>query len=492
LIPAGQAGVAALLRAITGAKPVETHISAVFVGREDAFKLKKALRLPFVDQSTLERREALARRELELNRPHAPGIYRDVVPVTRDAGGALRLGGEGPAVEWVLRLAPVPADDFLDAVAARGGLDPALLDAMADAVAGMLAAAPVAEGVDPVARMGVVLDGNVAGCRDAGLDPARVEAVAGAMRARLAALAPAMAGRARAGLVRRCHGDLHLGNLCLWEGRPVPFDALEFDEALARIDVGYDLAFLLMDLEVKVGRPAANRVMNRVLARSFDIGALAPMPFWLAQRALVRAKLEPARGRDGLPYLEAAERFLAPAAPRLVAVGGLQGTGKTRLARALAPDLGVAPGALHLRTDEIRKRRAGVAPEARLPPSAYAESESLAVHAAMFAAAREALGAGHSVVLDAAFLDPAHRGTAEEVARAAGVRFDGFWLQAPLGVLRARVAARRDDASDATEEVLLRASLVDPGPISWQILDAAGEAEAPARAALALQRPVVA
>jgi aminoglycoside phosphotransferase family enzyme/predicted kinase len=488
VIPEGQRPVAALLRELTGAEPVETHISAVFVGRDDAYKLKKAVRLPFVDQSTPARRESLARRELELNRPLAPAIYRDVLPVTLGPGGAPRLGGEGAAVDWVLRLAPVPEGDFLDAVAARGALGPGLLDALADTVTAMLAEAPVAEGVDPVARMATVLEGNLTGCRETGLDPARLAVVEAGMRARLAALAPAMAERARHGFVRRCHGDLHLGNLCLWEGRPVPFDALEFDEALARIDTGYDLAFLLMDLEAKAGRPAANRLMSRVLARSFDIGLLAPMPFWLAQRALVRAKLEPARGRDGMPYLEAAERFLAPAPPRLVAVGGLQGTGKTRLARSIAPGLGAAPGALHLRTDEIRKRRAGIGFEARLPPSAYAEAESLAVHAEMFGAARQALVGGHSVVLDAVFLAPAHRAAAEAVAREAGVPFAGFWLQAPLDLLRARVAARQGDASDATEAVLLRAAAVDPGPVSWQILDAAGDPAAAAIAALALQR----
>ncbi|WP_237214494.1 bifunctional aminoglycoside phosphotransferase/ATP-binding protein, partial [Falsiroseomonas oryziterrae] len=398
-IPAAQAEVAGLLARLTGAAPIETHISAVFVGPEDAFKLKKAVALPFVDQSDLAARERFCRRELELNRPNAPGIYRDVVPVTRGPDGALRLGGAGAPVEWVLRMAPVPAGDFLDAVAARGGLDAALLDGLADAVVALLQAAPRAEGVDPVARMEWVLAGNVEGCLAVGLDAARVRAVEAEMRARLARLAPLLAERARAGFVRRCHGDLHLANLCLWEGRPVAFDALEFDEALARIDVGYELAFLLMDLEVRVGRPAANRAMNRVLARNGDYGLLAALPFWLAQRALVRAKLEPARGRPGLPYLEAAERYLRQDPPRLVAVGGVQGTGKTFVARDVAPWLGAPPGALHLRSDEIRKRQAGVAPEQRLPPEAYAPAVSAAVHAEMFAAARTVLAAGRSVLL---------------------------------------------------------------------------------------------
>lgn len=485
-IPASQAEVAALLGRITGAAPIETHISAVFVGTDDAYKLKKAVTLPFVDHGPLANRERFCRRELALNRPNAPGIYRDVVPVTRGADGALRLGGAGETVDWVLRMAPVPQGDFLDVIAARGGLTPALLDALADTVFALLRDAPVVAGVDSAARMRVVLEGNIAGCRDAGLDSARVAAIEAAMQARLDAIAPLLRERAAAGCVRRCHGDLHLGNLCLWEGRPVAFDALEFDEALASVDVGYELAFLLMDLDVKVSRAAANRVMNRVLGRSGDIGMLAALPFWLAQRALVRAKLEPARGRDGMPYLAAAERFLAPVAPRLVAIGGLQGTGKTWLARRLAPHLGVAPGALHLRSDMLRKRRAGVAPEDRLPEAAYAEEESRAVHAALFAEARAALAAGHSVVLDAVFLDPAMR----EAARAASgtAPFTGFWLEAPMETLRDRVAARRGDASDATVEVLERAARADPGALDWQRLDASFDALPDAVACLGLKR----
>jgi len=494
-IPAAQQEVAGLLARVTGAAPIETHISAVFVGRDDALKLKKAVALPFVDQSGLAARERFCRRELELNRPNAPGIYRDVVAVTRGPDGALRLGGEGAALEWVLRMAPVPEGDFLDAVAARGGLDAPMLDALADAVVALLAAAPVAEGVDAVARMEFVLAGNVEGCLAVGLDAARLHDVEATMRTRLAGVAPLLTERARAGFVRRCHGDLHLANLCLWEGRPVAFDALEFDEALARVDVGYELAFLLMDLEVHLGQAAANRVMNRVLARSGDVAMLPALPFWLAQRALVRAKLEPARGRPGLPYLEAAERYLDPVAPRLVAVGGVQGTGKTFLARDIAPGLGAAPGALHLRSDEIRKRRAGVPPEQRLPAEAYAPEVSAAVHAEMFAAARAALAAGRSVVLDAVFLDPAMRAAAASAA--CGAPFIGLWLEAPVEVLRARVEARceaglrapdRRDASDADVEVMERAAAVDPGPLGgWVRLDASADPRGAARKLLALK-----
>jgi len=286
--------------------------------------------------------------------------------------------------------------------------------------------------------------------------------------------------------VRRGHGDLHLGNLCLREGRPTLFDALEFDEALARIDVGYDLAFLLMDLDLRLGRAAASRVLNRYVARTGDAGLVAGLPLWLSLRAMIRAHVEAARGRDSGALLAAALAHLEHRPARLVAIGGLQGTGKSTLARALAPALGRCPGALVLRTDEARKRRFGIAPEARLPPEAYGEAVSAAVHDEVFAMAATALAAGQAVVLDAVFLDPVLRARAAAVARDAGLPFDGLWLDAPIEVLRARIAARRDDASDATEAVLLRAAAVDPGPIDWHRIDATAGGEAAARTALGI------
>lgn len=462
MIPAPQAEVAAFLARLSGAQPVETHISAVYVGRDTAWKMKKAVALGFLDFTRLEDRERFCRRELDLNRPHAPAIYRDVVPITRGEDGALREGGDGPAVEWVLRMAPIPAGDFLDRIAPDG----AQLDAMADAVAAMHAAAERVE-VDTPAVMRGILDGNVPSALHAGIPRERVEAWATAARVELTRLAPALAERGSRGFVRRCHGDLHLGNLCLWEGRPTLFDALEFDETLARIDVGYDLAFLLMDLDLRHGRAAANRVLNRYVARTGDAGIVVGLGFWLSMRAMIRAHVEAARGWAWGALLEAAEAHLRPVPARLVAIGGLQGTGKSTLARALAPELGRCPGALVLRTDEARKRHFGVAPEQRLPAGAYDEPVSRAVHAEMFAMAVTALAGGQAVVLDAAFLDPRQRAAAGAVAREAGCDFHGIWLEAPLDVLRARVAARRGDASDATEDVLLRAAAVDPGSITW-------------------------
>lgn len=488
-VPASQAEAAALLARITGAEPVETHISAVYVGADAAYKLKKAVRLGFLDFSSLAERERLMRHELALNQPHAPGLYRDVLPITRGADGALRLGGEGSAEEWVLVMAPVPPDDFLDRIATGPGLSPAMLDSLADMVAAMHAAAPVARGWDAPLAMRRVIRGNRDAATAAGIPALRVFAWTERARDALERLGPALAQRAAEGRVRRCHGDLHLGNVCLWDDRPTPFDALEFDEALATVDTGYDLAFLLMDVELRLGRADANRVLNRYVARTGDAGLVAGLSLWLSLRALIRAHVEAARGRDWSRYMAAAEDYLSPAPARLVAVGGLQGTGKSRLAYALAPDLGPGPGALVLRSDEIRKRRFGRAPEERLPQDAYAEPASRAVLAELVALASLAVRGGHAAIADATFLDPTDRTAIEAAARAAGSPFTGLWLDAPLEVLTARVTARRGDASDATAAVVEAASRRDPGPITWTRIAAAEDPIPAARAALALPAP---
>ena len=483
-IPQSQAAVAAFLEKLAGAAPIQTHISAIFVGCNTAWKMKKAVGLGFLDFSTLEARAHFCQRELELNQPAAPGIYRDVVQITRAPDGSLQQGGAGEVVEWVLRMAPIPAEDFLDAVAARGALSPALLDALGDAVFAFHQSAPKVTGLDALAAMAQVLAGNLRAARAAGLPEAALAPLATRFQAALERAAPILAARAAEGRIRRCHGDLHLANLCLWQGKPTPFDALEFDEALARIDTGYDLAFLLMDLDRQAGRAAANRVLNRYLARSGDYGVLGLLPFWLALRALVRAHVEAARGRDGAPLLQAATDYLAPPPPRLIAVGGLQGTGKSTLARGLAPALGAAPGALLLRSDELRKRHFGLAPESPLPSAAYTEAISTAIHEQLFMIAEAALRQGHAVALDAMFLEPRHRLKAAEIAARVGVPFQGFWLEAPMEVLKSRILARRGDASDATIAVLEQAAQADPGPIDWLRLDAAGDALAAARKAL--------
>ena len=277
------------------------------------------------------------------------------------------------------------------------------------------------------------------------------------------------------------------------------FDCLEFDEALASIDTLYDLAFLLMDLLHQERGALAQRLLNGYLDATWDDGGVALLPLFLACRAAIRAKVlgfgalprsadasaagEVAAARD---YLERALAYLDPPPARLVALGGVSGTGKSTLARELAPELGPAPGAVVLRSDVVRKRLHGVAPGDRLPPAAYRKEASRPVYGALAERAAVLLRAGHAAIVDAVFLDPAERAQIERVARAAGVPFQALWLSAPEDILMERVAARRGDVSDATPDVLRQQLATDPGALTWPLLDVSGSPEAIAAQARAL------
>lgn len=380
--------------------------------------------------------------------------------------------------------------DFLDVIAANGTLTPRLLDDLGDCVAAYHARLPPIQNQDSAGTLLRITRGNVRSALAAGLPATDVEAWNRKMTSAIEATRDWLTERSAAGCVRRCHGDLHLGNLCLWQGKPVAFDALEFDEALATIDVGYDLAFLLMDLDRRAGRPAANRVMNRYVARTGDI-AMRGFPVFLSQRAMIRAHVLKAMNQDGAAWLTAALTYLDPAPSIVIAIGGLQGTGKSTLARALAPELGPAPGALVLRSDEIRKRLHHAPPEARLAPTAYADAANTATNAAVVEQARTAATSGHAVIVDATFLDPAMRRDLAAAIRQTGIPFLGIWLHAPLSVLEARIASRQGDASDATVSVLRQAAKNAPGAGDWLPVDASDgtHALATVRAAIHVNRP---
>jgi len=503
-VPQQQRDAAQFLREVSGADPIETHISAVFLGRETVWKMKKAVAFPYLDFTTLAARHRFLLRELALNRPAAPGLYRDVVALVRGAEGGLAFCGpkkaiDGETIEWVLRMARVPAGDFLDRIADEGRLTPRLARELGRAIARYHAGLAPISGVDHPGSLSEVAAENRASALAAGLARGEVLAWEASLLAALGAREHWLVERAERGFVRRAHGDLHLGNLCLWEGAPVPFDALEFDERLATIDLGYDLAFLLMDLVLRRDRASANRVLNAYVAENGDFGLVGGLPFFLSLRAMVRAHVQAARGfRDqARAFLAAAGGFLRPAAPMLIAVGGLPGSGKSTLAHGIAPWIGAAPGALVLANDVLRKRRHGVSPGTRLSDAAYTPEENRAVLAAQLAAADEVLRLGHGVIADATFLDPAHRAAIQAVAAAAGVPFLGIALEAPLALLENRVDARgaapEPDPSDATASVLRRMAASAGGdlPGGWHRLDATGPAEATLAAALRLAQPGV-
>jgi hypothetical protein len=467
---------------------VETHASVVFLVGERAYKLKRAVKFDYLDFSTPERRRAMCEAEVRLNRRTAPELYRGVLPVTRHDDGRLTIGSDGVPIDWLVDMNRFDQRGLFDRLAVAGDLKLELMSSLAAAIAEFHRSAERRMDQGGKAGMAWVIDGNAAGFEEFGsacLDPAAASRVSRESSRELDRQGALLDRRRDAGFVRQCHGDLHLRNIVLVNGRPTLFDGVEFNDRISCTDVLYDLAFLLMDLWRRQLPHHANAVLNRYLADTADWDVLCLLPLFLSCRAAVRAKTsataasqvsdEPRRAElhaTAREYLAMAERLLHPSRASLVAVGGLSGTGKSTLALRLAPAIGGAPGAVVLRSDETRKQLAGVPTLERLGAEGYSAEMSRRVYASVAERASRVLRGGHSVVVDAVFARPADRDSIEQVATAAGVPFVGVWLDAPESVLISRTEQRRGDASDADAAVVRLQRAQDTGPIHWCRIDA--------------------
>lgn len=481
---------------------IDTHAATVFLAGDRALKIKRAVRFPFLDFSTLDKRKAACEAELAVNRPYAPEIYCSVVAITREPDGRLAIGGRGTPVEWAVEMHRFDESRTLDHL--TDAIDAALADALGRVVAAAHAKAPPVEAAPWIAALGAYIDEHAEAFSAQG--DIMLTAAAGVLtqqsRDAYDRIVPLLRERGRNGLVRRIHGDLHLGNIVLIDGRPVLFDAIEFSEIIASGDVLYDLAFLLMDLVERSLVEAANIVLNRYLnetKRIDDLDALAALPFFLSMRAAIRAKVTfarmeraPAKERRAIAaaaaaYFTFAQRAIAPEKPKLIAVGGLSGTGKSQLARTLAPLIAPIPGAVIVRSDIERKALFGVGETERLPPEAYAADITARVYVELCDKARRLVTAGQSALVDAVFARPAERAALAEVARSTGTPLHGLFLTAPLETRFARVGGRTHDASDADRDVAQVQETYELGQIDWIRIDAAGtpaDTAAQARAAL--------
>jgi aminoglycoside phosphotransferase family enzyme/predicted kinase len=478
-------------QAVERVDSIETHGNLIFLAGQEAWKLKRAVGFAYMDFSTLEKRHAACIREVAINQHFGSPLYLDCVPIARSRAGTLAFGRDGDIVEWTVHMRRFDQAALLSHIARDAGIDSALATDVADVVyAAHQVAQPASRGsgTTSLRTLAASVSAALSGSAIAAPDVERLEA---GLSTEINTAAATLDERASKGFVRRCHGDLHLANIVVWHGRPTLYDAIEFDEAIATIDTLYDLAFLLMDLDFHGQRPAANVILNRYLWRSgetLDLQGLRTLPLFLTLRAGVRAmvttdraaqktcqaresELTSARG-----YLRAALDYLQTRPPQLIAIGGLSGTGKTTVAARLAPELGRAPGAVHLRTDLERKRLAGANEFERLPASAYSPMARRHIYQALRDDARSLLTAGHSVIMDAVFAEQDHRRDIEGLAREIGVPFRGLWLYADPETLLERVARRRKDASDASPDVVRRQLGADAGPFTaeWTSIEAGG------------------
>jgi aminoglycoside phosphotransferase family enzyme/predicted kinase len=484
---------------------IETHASMVFLAGSRAFKLKRAVRYDYLDFSTAERRRAMCDAELRINRRTAPQLYLGVSAITRGPDGLLALAGGGSPVDWVLEMVRFDEDAVLDRLAAKGALDLGLMRPLGAEIARFHLAAEARADHGGAAGMRWVIDGNASGyATDAAgiLDPAVCGKMTAAARIELRRRADLLDARRQGGFVRQCHGDLHLRNIVLLDHHPTLFDGIEFNDDIACGDAFYDLAFLLMDLWRRRLQRHANTVLNSYLSVTADVAGLTLLPLFLSCRAAVRAKTsataatlqrdpqqQRALGALAREYLDMAGSFLHPPEATVIAIGGHSGSGKTTLAYALAPEVLPVPGAVVVRSDEIRKALAGVSPFTRLGPAGYTLDMTSRVYATLMEHLRQVARTGQSVIVDAVFGTAADRGAVERAAHRAGCAFRGVWLDAPEPTLIARVNSRSHDASDADADVVQQQVARPTGAIAWHRIDASQPLEEVARRARAAIEP---
>jgi aminoglycoside phosphotransferase family enzyme/predicted kinase len=465
--------------AATDLRHIHTHISDVFVAGDRAYKLKRPVDLGFVDFSTLKKRRAACEDELRLNRRLAPDVYLAVVPICNVGGHARILPAgcpSGEPVEYAVQMRRMPADGMLDELAARGGLAREHMIDIARQVAEFHAradrgteiarygrpeavAAPMRENFAQTEKyVGVSLDaGRFASLRD------YAEAFVGAHTTLFEA-------RIAAGRIVDGHGDLHLRNMCLMDGRVVIFDCIEFNRALRAGDAISDIAFLTMDLDDRSLSDLGNVFLNAYLERSGDYAGLRLLDFYQVYRAYVRGKVisflldepQPETERaqrlgEARAYFDLAERYLAPRAPALLITCGVSGSGKTTVARAAAERL----AAVTVRSDVVRKQLAGVPLEPARPRAygagIYTAEWTDRTYASLLDHARDILAAGRRAILDASYATRRRRAAARALAAALGVPFVILHCSAERAELERRLDARQAagrDVSDATRALL--------------------------------------
>lgn len=454
---------------------IETHISWLVLTGPYAYKIKKPLNLGFLDFSTLDKRRHYCDEELRLNRRLAPEIYLEVIPITGSTARP-RLGGPGTPLEYAVKMVQFPRQARLDYCLQRGELSPEGINSLADKVAQFHQATAVAPQDSLYGTPETVLQPALENFEQLDnllkekADREQVASLRQWTEAQWHSLETEFSARKKAGFVRECHGDLHLGNIAWVKGKFIIFDCIEFNENLRWIDVINELAFLVMDLEHR-GRPdLAWRALNAYLERSGDYSGLTVLRYYQVYRSLVRAKVTAIRlgqvrsaaecqtiQESYRGYLDLALSYTRPSETPLIITHGLSGSGKTTLSEPLIERL----GAIRLRSDVERKRLHGLEPQERLGQGVaggmYSAEAGIQVYQHLQELAKTIISAGYPAIIDAAFLKQAQRQTFQDLAGKLGVPFAILDFRCEPRQLQQRIRARQrknQDASDADLAVL--------------------------------------
>ncbi len=454
---------------------IETHISYVLLTGTYAFKIKKAVDLQFLDFSTLAKRRYYCDEELRLNRPLAPSVYLDVVAITGTAEAPV-LGGDGPVLEYALRMRQFAQDGLLSEMLARGALTGAHIDRLAGVVAAFHGSTSRAAADAPYGRLDDILQPALENFTqlltvvDDTPDRVALDSLRAWTDDTHAACASLFLSRRRQGFVRECHGDLHLGNIAVIDGGLTLFDRLEFNESMRWTDVMNDVAFIVADLQERQRPDLAARFLSTYLETTGDYAGLGVLRFYLVYRAMVRAKVAYFRMRqldspvasekpraEYRAFLDLARRDTHPPQAAIIITHGLAGSGKTTCAEIVVEQA----AAIRIRTDVERKRVHGLEAHAssgsRVGEGLYSGEATRRTYTHVCALARGVADAGYAVIVDGAFLQRWQRDMFRAVAAALRIPFVILAVSATEATRLERIARRRergDDASEATVEVL--------------------------------------
>ncbi len=482
--------------AVSSVEHLETHISHVFLTGEFAYKLKKRVKFDFLDFSRLEFRKRCCEAELRLNSRYAPALYLSVLPISSVSGGCI-LGDDTNVVDFVVKMRQFDQESLFDRLAERNALGDPLLLEMAEAIASFhenAAPAPDYWGIEQVRS---ALEKNLQGCREFCPSIFHQDTI-DRLSSRSAAIITEqkeLIVRRQKDYVKECHGDLHLRNMCIFDGKVQLFDGIEFNPELSHIDVWADLAFFLMDLRYRGLAPQAALVWNRYLQQTDDFEGFRLLGLYTSFRAAVRARISALQSTSDLPqkssrtqdasrYLELALQCLQPGERQVIAVGGFSGSGKSTLATFLSREL----GAVHIRSDAVRKHLCNVPLKQKAPADAYTPAVSARTYEGMLRRTAHVVESDGIAVLDAVYQSEQDRLEIEKFAQDHDAEFTGIWCTSPAQVAEERIRSRRGDISDADQHVLSSQIISPTGRIDWFELDTTRTVEEEVEEALKLCR----
>ena len=471
---------------------IPTHCAYLFLGHPVVYKIKRIVQYSYLDTRNIDDRRQLCERELELNQHLLPAYYIDTVTITLESNGSLAINGEGSTIEWAVRMKRFEEQNVLENIATSGQLTEELARTLAESVAQFHNALGPELVSDGYQRMYEIVNELVIEFSQLNnIIPSRqTREFETLVSAHLEGGRNQLDDRARNGYVRRCHGDLHLRNIVLIDGQPIPFDALEFNERLGTCDILYYFAFLLMDVGKQDLYTQQNQLLNTYLLNT-DIDntqSLNLLRLFLSCRAAIKAMTtaqaailehdsEESGQLEASDYLSIAIGYLSSSKPSLIAIGGLSGSGKSAIAIKLSAIIARPPGAVLIHSDNERKVAAGVPLHHTIPFEQYTTAASVSNYKLLAFKAHAALSAGFTVIVDATFLKSLDRINMEDIAHKLCVPFVGIWLNATAETLRARVVARRNDVSDASLGVLETQLQIYDAPSDWTTFDSARHLE---------------